>query len=80
MAEENFYHNYTKKELYNLWLDALSYDIKDRRLDKIKHALEETVNLGQYSNDSFKDIGFLHCLLFELSVLFTRYIYSRKAR
>ena len=53
MAEENFYHNYTKKELYNLWLDALSYDIKDRRLDKIKHALEETVNLGQYSKDSF---------------------------
>ena len=53
---ERFYHRLTKKQLYDLWLDAIGYDIKDDRLDQIKEALQETVNLGQFSKFTFIDL------------------------
>ena len=64
--EENgsFYDKYTKKQLYDLYMDAMCDEISDSRFDRISAALHETVHLGQFSKDSF---GNLLDSLFDLS-------------
>ena len=53
---DSFYDKYTKKQLYDLYMDALCDEISDSRFDKISAALHETVHLGQFSKDSFCDL------------------------
>ena len=52
----DFYDNYSKKQLENLYWEAMCNEIKDSRFDRIKGALHETVHLGQYSKESFIDL------------------------
>lgn len=52
----SFYDKYTKKQLYNLYMDAMCDEISDSRFDRISAALHETVHLGQFSKVSFVDL------------------------
>lgn len=51
---DNFYYNYTKKQLRTLYMEAVYNEITDKRLDRIKEALHETVLLAQYDKWSFQ--------------------------
>ena len=64
MAKLSFYYNYSKKELYNLYLEASCDELTDPRFNRIKEALNETIPMAQYSYDSF--INLLDSL-FEIS-------------
>ncbi len=56
MEKEYFNENYTKKQLYNLYTEAMCDEISDSRFVRIKDALHETVHLGQFSSDTFIDL------------------------
>ena len=56
---DSFYDKYTKKQLYDLYMDALCDEISDSRFDKISVALHETVHLGQFSKDFINKYNFL---------------------
>ena len=56
MVKKDFYDNYSKKQFYSLYMDAMCNEISDSRFDRIKGALHELVHLGQYSPDSFREL------------------------
>ena len=53
---DSFYDKYSKKQLYELYMDAMCDEISDSRFYRISAALHETVHLGQFSKDSFGDL------------------------
>lgn len=64
MAKLSFYDKYSKKELYNLYLEASCDELTDPRFNRIRGALNETIPMAQYNYDSF--INLLDSL-FEIS-------------
>ncbi len=46
--------NNTNKQVYQLYNDAKCNELSDKRFERIKDALHELVNLGQYNRDSFE--------------------------
>lgn len=54
MEETISFDNYSNQQVLKLYHDAMCDEIRDKRLERIKHALHEIVHLGQYNRDSFE--------------------------